>query len=225
MTFDYFRTLGIEPVQGRLFSSEFKTDAIESVILNQSAVASLGLIGDPIGQMLKCNWPKSDRKVVGIIDDIHFESLYNKVKPVVYVIDYSMAYHLIVKVKPSDLAGSKNALTEVCQSIYPDEVIEFTFLDQILEQRYEKDSKTFQLMGFFAVLAIFLACMGLLGMASFMMASRTKEIGIRKVNGATISEIMQMLNISFVKWMTVAFVLATPIAYYGYEQMAGKLCL
>ncbi len=215
VTFDYFRTLGIKPVQGRLFSSDFKTDATESIILNKAAVAKLGLIGNPIGQTLKCNWPKSDRKVVGIIDDIHFESLYNKVKPVVYVIDYSMVYHLIVKVKPSDLVGSKNALTEVCQSIYPDEVIEFTFLDQILEQRYEKDSKTFHLMGFFAVLAIFLASMGLLGMAAFMMASRTKEIGIRKVNGATVSEIMQMLNISFVKWMSVAFVIATPIAYYG----------
>jgi putative ABC transport system permease protein len=215
VTFDYFRTLGIEPVQGRLFSSEFNTDATDAVILNEAAVKSIGIEGDPIGQTLKCNWPKSDRKIVGIIDDIHFESLYNKVKPVVYVIDYSMAYHLIVKVKSSDLVGSKNALTEVCQSIYPDEVIEFTFLDQILEQRYEKDSKTFQLMGFFAVLAIFLACMGLLGVASFMMASRTKEIGIRKVNGATIPEIMQMLNISFVKWMVIAFIVATPVAYYG----------
>jgi len=215
VTFDYFETLGIEPVQGRLFSSEFNTDATEAVILNEAAVKSIGIQGNPIGQTLKCNWPKSDRKIVGIIDDIYFESLYNKVKPVVYVIDNSMAYHFIVKVKPSDLAGSKDAITKVCQSIYPDEVIEFTFLDQILEQRYQKDSKTFQLMVFFAVLAIFLACMGLLGVASFMMASRTKEIGIRKVNGATISEIMQMLNISFVKWMTVAFIIATPIAYYS----------
>jgi putative ABC transport system permease protein len=215
VTFDYFRTLGIEPVQGRLFSSEFNTDATDAVILNQAAVKSIGIKGDPIGQTLKCNWPKSDRKIVGIIGDIYFESLYNKVKPVVYVIDYSMAYHLIVKVKPYDLAGSKNAITEVCQSIYPDQVIEFTFLDQILEQRYQKDSRTFKLMVFFAVLAIFLACMGLLGVASFMMASRTKEIGVRKVNGATIPEIMLMLNTSFVKWMIIAFIIATPIAYYG----------
>jgi len=215
VTFDYFRTLGIEPVQGRLFSSEFKTDATESLIFNQAAVAKLGLVGNPIGQNIKCNWPRSTRKVVGVIGDIHFESLYNKVKPVVYVIDYAEAYHLIVKVKPSDVVTSKSALTEVCQSIYPDEVIEFTFLDQILEQRYQKDSKTFHLMGFFAVLAIILANMGLLGMASFMMVSRTKEIGIRKVNGATVSEIMKMLNISFVKWMAVSFIIATPIAYYS----------
>ena len=215
VTFDYFRTLGIKPIQGRLFSDQFQTDATESIILNQSAVSFLGLIGNPIGQTIKCSWPRSTRKVVGIIDDIHFEPLYNKVKPVVYVIDYTVAYHLIVKVKPSDVVTSKNALIQICQNIYPDEVIEFTFLDQILEQRYQKDSKTFQLMGFFAMLAIFLASIGLLGMASFMMASRTKEIGIRKVNGATVSEIIQMLNISYVKWMSVAFVIATPIAYYA----------
>lgn len=214
VTFDYFRTLGIKPVAGRLFDNQFKTDATESIILNQAAVSYLNLIGEPIGQTLKCNWPKSDRKVVGIIDDINFEMLYLKVKPVVYVIDYTENYHIIVKVKPSDMIGSMNAVTQICQSIYPDEVIEFSFLDQILQQRYEKDSKTFTLMGFFAALAIILACMGLLGMASFMMTSRTKEIGIRKVNGATVSEIMQMLNISFVKWMIFAFVIATPIAYY-----------
>lgn len=215
VNFDYFRTLGIKPVQGRLFSNEFKTDATESIILNKAAVTLLGLEGDPIGQTLKCNWPKSNRKIVGIIDDINFESLYNKVKPAVFVIYYPVVYHIIVKVKPSNLISSKNALTEICQNFYPNEVIEFGFLDAQLEQRYQKDYKTFQLMGYFAFLAIILASMGLLGMASFMMTSRTKEIGVRKVNGAKISEIMLMLNISFVKWMGISFIIATPIAYYG----------
>ena len=215
VNFDYFRTLGIKPIQGRLFSNELKTDATESIILNKAAVARLGIKGDPIGQNVRISWPKSTRKIVGIVDDIHFESLYNKIKPVVYVIDYSEVYHLIVKVKSSDIIKSRKALTEITQNLYPNEVIEYTFLDQVLEQSYQKDYKTFQLMGFFAALAIILASMGLLGMASFMMISRTKEIGIRKVNGATVSEIMLMLNISFIKWMAIAFVLATPIAYYG----------
>ena len=215
INFDYFRTLGIEPLQGRLFSDQFKTDAVESVILNKAAVALIGLEGDPIGQTLKCNWPKSHRKIVGVIDDINFESLYNKVKPAVFVIHYPLAYHIIVKVKPSNLISSKNRITEICQSIYPNEVIEFSFLDAQLEQHYQKDNNTFQLMGYFAVLAIILASMGLLGMASFIIIGRTKEIGLRKVNGATVSEIMKMLNISFVKWMGISFVIATPITYYG----------
>ncbi|MCK4923278.1 MAG: ABC transporter permease [Bacteroidales bacterium] len=215
VNFDYFRTLGIKPIEGRLFSDEIKTDATESIILNKAAVANLGLTGDPIGQTIRCNWPSSNRKVVGVIDDIHFESLYNNIKPAVFVIHYPLAYHLIVKVKPSDIASSKNILTEISQSIYPDEVIEYSFLDTILESRYQKDNNTFQLMGFFAALAIFLASMGLLGMVSFILIGKTKEIGVRKVNGASVSEIMRMLYSDFVKWVAISFVIATPIAYFG----------
>ncbi len=215
VTFDYFKTLGIVPKQGRLFSEEFKTDVAESIILNEAAVKYLEIQGNPIGQSLRCNWPKSTRKIVGVIDDIHFESLYNKIKPAVFVINYPDVYHMIVKVIPSDKIGSMKAITDICQSFYPNEVIEFSFLDTILEQRYQKDYKTFQLMGFFAALAILLACMGLLGVSTFIISSRTKEIGIRKVNGAKVFEIIQMLNIGFIKWIAVAFVLATPLAYYA----------
>ena len=218
VNFDYFKTLGIKPTQGRLFDDQLQTDATESIILNGEAVKRLGIEGNPIGQTIKCYWPKSTRRIVGVIEDVYFESLYNKIKSAVFLIDYSEAYHLIVKVKPSDVISSMNSVSEICQEIYPDEVIEFTFLDSILQSRYEKDTKTFQLMGYFAVLAILLACIGLMGMATFILARRTKEIGIRKVNGATITEIIQMLNLSFVKWIAVAFVIATPIAWYGMEK-------
>ncbi len=215
ITFDYFKTLGILPKQGRLFSEEFKTDAAEAIILNEAAVKFLEIQGNPIGQSIRCNWPKSTRKIVGVIDDIHFESLYNKIKPAVFVINYPDVSHIIVKVIPSDERGSINAITKIVQNIYPNEVIEFSFLDTILEQRYEKDYKTFQLMGFFAALAIFLACMGLLGVSTFIITSKTKEIGIRKVNGAKVFEIIRMLNIGFLKWIAIAFVIATPLAYYA----------
>jgi putative ABC transport system permease protein len=215
VNFDYFETLGINAAQGRLFSSQFKTDATEAVIINEAAVKSIGIQGDPIGQSLRCNWPKSDRKIVGVVADFHFESLYDKIKPAVFVIQHDQCYQLMVKIKPSNAINSINTMTEICQNIYPDQVFEFSFLDAQLVQLYQKDKKTFQLMGYFAVLAIFLASMGLLGMASFIMTSRTKEIGIRKVNGAKVSEIMQMLNIGFVKWIAISFVIATPISYYG----------
>jgi len=213
--FDYFRTLGIKPIHGRLFSEEYSTDAIESIILNNAAVKMLNIEGDPIGQSIRCNWPKSNRRIVGVIDDIHFESLYNKIQPAVFLINYPDVYHIIVKVLPSDELGSKQAITEICQSHYPNEVIEFSFLDTILESRYSKDVVTFQLLGFFAALAVFLACMGLLGVSTFIISSKTKEIGIRKVNGAKVWEIIQLLNVSFVKWVAAAFVIATPIAYYA----------
>ncbi|MCF7793035.1 MAG: ABC transporter permease [Candidatus Cloacimonetes bacterium] len=214
VNFDYFRTLGIKPLQGRLFSEDFKTDTNEAIILNKAAVSLLGLKDNPIGHSIRCNWPPSTRKVVGIIDDINFEPLQNKVKPVVYVIDYSEAYHIIVKLKSSDIFGSTKAVTEITQSIYPEQVINFEFLDQILESRYQKDNKTFQLMGLFAFMAILLACFGLLGMTSFMLVRRTKEIAIRKVNGASILELIRLLNFDFVKLIVGTFVIAIPIAYY-----------
>lgn len=214
INFDYFRTLGIKPIQGRLFSEDFKTDANEAVILNKAAVTFLGLKGDPLGQTIKFGWPRSTRKVVGVIDDINFEPLHNKIKPVVYVIDYSEAYHIIVKLKSSDIFGSTKAVTEITQSIYPEQVINFEFLDQILESRYQKDNKTFQLMGLFALLAIFLACFGLFGITSFMLVKRTREIAIRKVNGASVLELMRLLNFDFVKLIVGTFVIAIPIAYY-----------
>jgi len=216
--FDYFETLGIEAIQGRLFSDQLKTDVTESVILNEEAVKLLGLEGNPIGQTLRCIWPESTRHVVGVIGDVYFEPLYNKVKPTVFSFYYPWVYHLIVKVNSSDVIGSMKSVTEFCQEYYPDQVIEFTLLDSILQSRYEKDTRTFQLMGYFALLAIFLACIGLLGMASFMLARRTKEIGIRKVNGASVTEIIQMLNLSFVKWIAFAFVIATPLAWYGMDK-------
>lgn len=215
VNFDYFKTLGIVPKQGRLFSEKFKTDATESIILNEAALKFLEIEGNPIGQSVQCNWPKSTRKIVGVIDDIHFESLYNKVKPAVFVINYPNVYHLIVKVIPSDEIGSMKAITDICQSFYPNEVIEFSFLDSILESRYSKDITTFQLMGFFAILAIFLACMGLLGVSTFIISGKTKEIGIRKVNGAKAFEIIRMLNIGFLKWIAISYIIAIPLAYYG----------
>jgi len=212
---DYFKTMGIDAMQGRLFSDQYKTDGTDAIILNEAAVKQMGIQGNPIGQSVKCNWPKSNRKIIGIVPDFHFESLYDKIKPVVFLIYPSECFELMIKVKQTNVANSIHKITEICQNIYPDQVIEFSFLDERLEQLYQKDRKTFHLMGYFALLAIFLASMGLLGMATFILTSRTKEIGIRKVNGASVSEIMQMLNVGFIKWVAFAFIIATPIAYYG----------
>lgn len=212
--FDYFNTLDIKALKGRLFSSEYRTDSSQAVILNEAAVKRLGIQGDPIGQLLKCNWPKSDRKIVGIVRDFHFESLYKKIKPAVFVIDFSECGQLLVKVKPSNGLSSVETISNICKNIYPDQIFDFRFLDVRLEQLYQAEKKTFRLMGYFAVLAIILSSMGLFGMASFIITSRTKEIGIRKANGAAVSEIMQMLNISFVKGIAIGFVIATPVAYY-----------
>ena len=213
--FDYFKTLGIEATQGRLFSDQLKTDATESLILNEAAVSYLGIQGNPIGQKILSHWPYANREIVGVINDFHFESLHDKIKPVFFIINQDWCSRLIVKLNSSSAGDAINILKETSQNIYPDEMFDFRFLDVRLEQLYQKDEKTFQLMGYFAAMAIFLASIGLFGMASFILSGRIKEIGIRKVNGATVFKIMKMLNTSFVKWVAVSFVIAIPIAYYG----------
>ena len=218
VNFDYFKTLGISAAEGRLFSEQLKTDSTEAIILNKAALKSLEIEGDPIGQTLRCNWPKSNRKIVGIINDINFESLYDKIKPTVFVIHPDQCHQLIIKITEANNINTINTITQICQNVYPEQVFDFHFLDDKLEQAYQKDNKTFHLMGYFSALAIILSCLGLLGLASYILARRIKEIGIRKANGAKTYEIIAMLNKNFAKWVFIAFVIACPISWYAMNQ-------
>ena len=212
---DYFETLGIEPVKGRLFSTQLTTDIDEAIILNESAVKELMLKGNPIGQSLKCDWPESNRTIVGVTEDINFESLYGRVRPTAFLIDYSECYRLIVKVNPSNAETTINKLQAICNNFYPDEIFEFHFLDDKLENLYQTDKNTFQLMGYLTFLSIFISSMGLFGLALFSMKGRTKEIGIRKVLGASTPRILIILVKDFTKWVLIANIIAWPIAFYA----------
>ncbi len=212
---DYFETLGIKARKGRLFSSELSTDIDNAIILNESAVKELKLKGDAIGQSLKCDWPKSNRTVVGITDDINFESLYGRVRPTAFLIDYRECYRLIVKVNPSNTETTINKLQAICNNFYPDEIFEFHFLDDKLEYLYQSDINTFQLMGYLTFLSIFISSMGLFGLALFSMKGCTKEIGIRKVLGASTPLILILLVKDFTKWVMIANIIAWPIAFYA----------
>ena len=213
--YDYFETLGIKASQGRLFSSKLKTDADEAIILNEAAVKKLELKGDPIGQVVDCSWPKSKRKIIGVVNDFHFESLYEAIRPTVFVIFYGQCHQLMVKINPSNAKNTINKLAAICNGFYPDGVFEFHFLDHRLEALYQKDKNTFQLMGYFTALAIFIACMGLFGLGLIMMKSRTKEIGIRKVLGASIWQILILFAKDFSRWVVIANIIAWPVAFYA----------
>jgi len=202
-------------VKGRLFSTQLTTDIDNAIILNESAVKELMLKGNPIGQSLKCDWPKSNRTIVGVTDDINFESLYGRVRPTAFLIDYSECSRLIVKVNPSNTETTINKLQAICSNFYPDEIFEFHFLDDKLEYLYQSDINTFQLMGYLTFLSIFISSMGLFGLALFSMKGRTKEIGIRKVLGASTPRILVLLVKDFAKWVLIANIIAWPIAFYA----------
>ncbi len=213
--FDYFETLGIEIGQGRFFSNKLKTDADEALILNEKALKELGIENNYIGESVESTWPYANRKIIGVIKDFHFESLYKQIRPTMFVIDNSMCYKLIVAVNPSNSESTINKLQTICHNFYPDEIFEFQFLDDKLDYLYQADKNTFQLMRYLTFLSIVISCMGLFGLALFSMRSRTKEIGIRKVLGSSISRILVLLVKDFTKWVLIANIIAWPIAFYA----------
>jgi len=213
--YDYFESLGIEIAQGRFFSNKLKTDADEALILNEKALKELGSENNLIGKSFESVWPFANRKIVGVIKEFHFESLYKQICPTMFVIDNSQCYRLIVTVNSSNAETTINKITTICNNFYPDEIFEFHFLDDKLEHLYQTDKNTFQLMGYLTFLSIFISSMGLFGLALFSMKRRTKEIGIRKVLGASIPSILILLEKDFAKLVLIANIIAWPIAFYA----------
>ncbi|MBW1612485.1 MAG: ABC transporter permease [Deltaproteobacteria bacterium] len=213
VSFDYFETLGISAESGRTFSDNFQTDIDNAVVLNESAVKLLKFEGDAIGQPVYCNWPKSDREIIGVIKDFHFESLYKKIPPTAFVLYYGQCRMLMLKVQSSDIQNTINMVNDICSEYYPDLMFEFHTMDEKLDNIYKEDKRTMNLMIYFASLAILIACIGLFGLASFMLKRRTKEIGIYKIFGSGLGQLMVKLSKDFAVWVLIACVIAWPLSW------------
>ncbi len=217
--FDYFKTIGIDDaLHGRMFSQQFETDASSAIILNESAVNLLELPTVPVGKKIHMDWPDSERTIVGVVKDFHFESLYEDIHPVAFVIHYPECWEMMVKINSFDISGTLAFIEKTWKNIYPFWAYEYHFMDNRFEQIYHSENRTFQLMGYFSLLAIFIACLGLYGLASFSTKRRFKEIGVRKVLGASIGQLIALLSKDFIKWVIIANLIACPIAWYAMDK-------
>ena len=209
---DFIPLLKLKILEGRNFSEEIESDKQKAIIINKQAEERIGR--DPIGMTLKT----MDREfeIIGVIDNAHFKSVNEKIQPEFYIYSGKPNY---VFLKYDDTKGGVNQLIgevrNTVKSFYPETPFEYHFLDSTYAKLYENDRRVKTIFALLAVIAIFISCMGLWGLISFSCEKRTKEIGIRKVNGAQISEVLMMLNKDFVKWVVIAFVIATPVAYYA----------
>jgi len=215
INYDYFRTFGISAIQGRLFSSQMETDEDQAIILNEMALKRLGLDQDIIGKSIYISWPASDRRIIGIVKDFNFESLYNPILPVVFVISPSDCWKMAVKVRAAHLNETLEFIEKTWKAFYPEWVFEHQFIDDRVRQYYESEERTLQLMGYFTFLAIFLACLGLFGLVSFIVKRRFKEISIRKVLGAPAASIFVLLSSELLRGILLANLVAWPIAWYA----------
>lgn len=213
VSFDYFETLGISAESGRTFSENFQTDIDNAVVLNEAAVKLLKFEGDAIGQPVHCYWPDSDREIIGVIKDFHFESLYKEIVPTAFVLYYGQCRMLMLKVESPDIQNTIKLVNDICSEFYPDLMFEFQTIDEKIENIYKEDKRTFNLMAYFASLAILIACIGLFGLASFMLRSRTKEIGIHKIFGSGLWQVMVKLSSDFTLWVLLACVVAWPLSW------------
>ncbi len=216
--FDYISLFDIQLVAGRPFSREFKTDNTQAMVLNEAAVKMFGYSSpeQAIGKRFK-QWGR-EGKIIGIIKDFHFQSLKNPIKPLSMRIEPDRNDYLSINVPSSNLASTLAAVEEEWKKIIPNKPFSYYFLDEFFSRQYKSEEQFGKLFLNFALLAIFLSCLGLLGLASYTTMQRTKEIGIRKVMGASVSSILNLLSRDFLKLVAISFFVAAPISWYFMQE-------
>ena len=203
-------TLGIELAEGRSYSDKFG-DENSKLILNQASIDAMGL-KNPIGQTV--NFWGQQKQIVGVVKNFHFQSLHEKVNPLIMNYDPGKTKSIMVKLKAGQEKQTLAELKNLYAQFNPGFTLDYQFMDVAYQKMYEAEERISALSKYFAGIGILISCLGLFGLAAFASEQRLKEIGIRKVNGAQINEVIILLNKEFVKWVFIAFVIATPVAWY-----------
>ncbi len=212
--YDYAETMGAEMLMGRDFSKEFATDS-SAIIINKSALDLMGIEGDPIGTSLDL-WGEK-RPLVGVIDNIMMGSPYEEVRPMFMTIDDWGGSVTIRLPATNDMQAMLSGVQEVFEQYNPAYPFEYEFADIAFERKYTTINLTRKLSTIFAILTIFITGLGLFGLASYTAQQRIKEIGIRKVLGATVPSLIGLISKDFTRLVLISFVIAAPIAYFLFQ--------
>jgi putative ABC transport system permease protein len=213
--FDFQKIFDIGMVQGRFFSRDFQTDVWQSFILNEAAVKFMGL-ESPVGTQFSCDLPHAEGKgtIIGVVKDFHYRSLHSKIAPLILVIHpwwYTDAY---IRIRSGNVSGTLAFIDNILKEYVPEFPFELHFLDEEVDRLYQSEQRAGVLVRIGTFLALFIACLGLFGLASFTAEQRTKEIGIRKTLGASVPGIIRLMTKEFTKWIVMANVIAWPVAYF-----------
>ncbi|MGD1893642.1 MAG: ABC transporter permease [Cyclobacteriaceae bacterium] len=213
---DYLPTMNIQLKEGRNFSRTIAADSANyAIILNEQAVKALGL-PQPIGSTVMVA-SEFEGKVVGVVEDYHYQSLHSQVEPLVLVLSDQQNY-VEISITSNDLPRTVATIEEQWKQHTDGMPIDYSFLDEDFDALFKADERTGMIFGGFSLLAIAIACLGLLALAAFMAEQRNKEIGIRKVLGASVKNIVILLSKDFTRLILIAFVVATPLAYWAIQQ-------
>ena len=214
---DFTKILNIQMAEGRFFSKDFPSD-INAAVINKKAAEYFG-IPNPVGKKIRIWWTRKDLTIVGVIDNIHFESLHRNVRSMGYVLPEAIGSthkppFLLVKINSRRTYDVLAFLRKTWESLSPGLPLEFTFMDEKINNLYQNDNRAGKIVSLFSFLAIFVSSLGLFGLAVFVTEQRTKEIGVRKVLGARLAHIVWLLTGQFMKWVAVANLIAWPVGYW-----------
>ena len=212
--YDFLDTFRMNMVQGRFFSKDIQSDLNSSFILNETAVKAMGFNDEsPLGKTLSF-WDRYNGTIIGVIKDFHTQSLHEQIQPVIIRYDPTVFDNIFMRIKSDSAAEAIRFLEDKWKELTLGFSFEYFFLDESLDNRYRAEQTTGSLLKYFSFLAVFVAGIGLLGLVSFMAQQRTKEIGIRKVLGASKLSVVSVLIKEFILLVTIANVIAWPLAYF-----------
>ena len=215
----YLQTLNIQPIAGHLFSADFPTDT-NRVILNESAIKELGFSSaqQTIGKKVYFDYRDSTYgfEIAAVVKDFHFEDLHVPISPYGFQLNNASDYnYMIVHAKPGNINTLLQIIQNTWRNLNPTEPFEYSFLEEDFQKNYEAENHLSAIVGYFTAIAILISCLGLFGLATFSAEQRTKEIGVRKVLGASVTSIVALLSKDFLKLVAVAILIASPIAWWA----------
>ncbi|MBO9727356.1 MAG: ABC transporter permease [Chitinophaga sp.] len=212
--FDYLKQYKIKMVAGRAFSKDYGTDTTQAMIINEAAVKLFGYTkpDEAIGRTFR-QWGRTGT-IIGVIKNYHYRSLQQDISPLTMRIEPGDCDMISVNVAPGDFPGTLSAIEQQWKALMPNRPFAYFFLDEFFDRQYRTEERFGKLFFNFALLAIIISCLGLLGLASYSAIQRTREIGIRKVMGASVTDIVNLLSRDFLKLVLISFLIATPVAWY-----------
>jgi putative ABC transport system permease protein len=208
---DYLNTLGIKLIAGRDFFKDANSDSA-SAIINKAMADKLGL-NNPIGQRITNGWETFT--VIGVVEDFNFESMKEEIGPLCLALGNNKASIISAKINGGDVKKAIASISALWKSFAPNQPLRYTFMDESFANMYADVQRTGSVFTSFAVFAIIIACLGLFALSAFMAEQRAKEIGIRKLLGASVTGLTAMLSKDFVKLVILAFVIASPVAWWA----------
>ncbi len=209
---DYFDTVGIEFIEGETFSTIPSNRLLREFIINEKAI-ELMKIENPVGKSFKM-WDRDPGRIIGIVKNIHNAPLHQEIRPVLYVQFPYFYNYLIINMKNENIPDTIGFIRDVTRKINPNYPFEFHFLNENIERYYQTERQISRIITYFAMLAVFISCLGLFGLSLFMAEQRVKEIGIRKTLGATVSSIVGLMSKDFVLLVAVANLISWPASYF-----------